>query len=502
MGIALWIACSCILADAAPEAPAGRRPNIVFILADDLGYGDLKSYNPDSKIATPHLDRLAAEGVRFTDAHSPSSVCSPTRYALLTGRYAWRTRLQKGVLIQWDPPLIEPDEWTLPKFLQRQGYRTACVGKWHLGWSWPTKDGTRPRTGEDRLSNVDFALPIGQGPTTRGFDVYFGTDIPNFPPYVFIDQDRTQGIPSVPDEGLKAGFNRPGPMLPGWKLVDILPALTRRAVQFVEESARRDEPFFLYLPLTSPHYPVVPSAEFQGRSGVGEYGDFVAQTDDCVGQVLAALKLAGVDNNTLVVFTSDNGPEVTGEVNPGCYDRLRKYEHASMGALRGAKRDLWEGGHRVPYIAKWPRQISAGSVSTQAICHVDWFATVAALLGQPLPEGAAPDSESMWRAYRGEPLADGKRGPIIHHSGSGKFAIRRGDWVLIDAPTGDDNRQAGEPEWFKKARGYANHSAAGELYNLRDDLAQHENLIETRPELVEELRTELTRLRERPAARR
>jgi arylsulfatase A-like enzyme len=246
------LAIPCLLASSAPlRAAAGPntspRPNIVLNLADDLGYGDLTGYNQASKIPTPNLDRLTRAGMRFTDAHAPTSVCSPSRYALLTGRYAWRSRLQRGVLGPWDGPLIAADRPTLPALLRQHGYTTACIGKWHLGWTWPTTDGAPPRSGPDRLSNVDFTRPIADGPTTRGFDHYFGVDVPNYPPYGFIQDERMVKIPSVPDAGRAEGFNRPGPMVPGWKLVNILPELTRHAVQWVEEATRGDRPFFLYI---------------------------------------------------------------------------------------------------------------------------------------------------------------------------------------------------------------------------------------------------------------
>ena len=281
-----------------------------------------------------------------------------------------RTRLQRGVLIQWQKPLIAADRLTVPGAVKQHGYATACLGKWHLGWEWQTKDGKPPVTGADRLSNVDFTKTIRQGPTTRGFDHYFGTDVPNFPPYCFIDNDRTVGIPSVVN---RPEFNRPGPMLPGWKWVEIMPELTRRAVKYVEDSAKASprKPFFLYFPLTAPHYPVVPAPAFKGKSQAGDFGDFVVQVDDTVGQVMAALERAGIADNTLVIFTSDNGPEVTGEVKPGVYDRAKRFDHYSNDGLRGAKRDTWEGGHRVPFIARWPGKIRPGTISGETICHVD-----------------------------------------------------------------------------------------------------------------------------------
>lgn len=464
-------------ADVAPQ-----RSNIVYILADDLGYGDLRCYNAESKIPTPNLDRLAQQGMRFTDAHAPTSVCTPTRYSILTGRYCWRSRLPSGVLGIWGKPLIPATRLTVPSLLKQQGYATACLGKWHLGWDWATKDGKPPTIGPDRLSNVDFTKTIGGGPTNVGFDVFFGVDLPNFPPYCYIDQDRTVGIPS---EASRPEFNRPGPMLPGWQWVEIMPEITRRSVSYIASRKERPEPFFLYLPLTAPHYPVVPAKEFTGKSQAGEYGDFVAQVDDTVGRVMEALEKNGLADNTLIVFTSDNGPEISNEVKPGVYDRLQQYQHASMGPLRGAKRDIWEAGHRVPFIARWPGKVPAGATSTETICHVDLMATVAAILGTKLPDNAAEDSYNILPALVGEKLEKPIRPATVHHSGKGHFAIRRGDWVLIEAPTGDDNK---EPDWFKNLRGYEPHNQPGELYDLRQDLAERKNLYAEKPQIVSELK--------------
>jgi arylsulfatase A-like enzyme len=486
-----WAAASA----AVNEKP--QRPNIVVILADDLGYGDVGAYKKKpSKIPTPHLDQLAREGMRFTDAHSPTSVCTPTRYALLTGRYAWRTRLRSGVIGPWGKPLIAADRLTLPAMLKTHGYRTGMVGKWHLGLTWPTKDGKPPQSADNRLSNVDFSQPIGDGPTTRGFDDYFGVDVPNYPPYCFIENDRTVGIPALPDTGRAEGFNRPGPMIEGWKLVDILPELTRRAVQYVEQAASEADrkPFFLYFALTSPHYPVVPSPEFRGKTRVGDYGDFVHQTDWCVGQVLEALKRCGHADNTLVIFTSDNGPEITGEVRPGAYDRIKQYGHHSIDGLRGAKRDLWEAGHRVPFLAHWPGQIPAASVSDETICHADLMATLAEIVGAEIPDHAAEDSVNILPALRGETRDAPLREATVHHGSRGHLAIRQGDWVLIDAPSGQQNApRAGEPQWLRQERGYEPHDQPGELFNLREDLIQKSNRYAEHPEIVARLEQLLER---------
>ncbi len=491
--IAFAVSCYLInLVSLAAPLWSSDRPNIVYILADDLGYGDLGCYNPESKIPTSRLDQLATQGMRFIDAHSPSSVCTPTRYALLTGRYAWRTRLQRNVLGPWDKPLIAADRLTVAKLLQQHGYETACIGKWHLGQSYVTTDG-KPANGgaNNALSNVDFNQPIGDGPITRGFDHYFGTIVPNYPPYCFFENDRTLGIPSTPMSG--ANFNIPGPTVPGWKLENILPGLTNHAVRWIEERAKNPKPFFLYLALTSPHYPVVPAPDFVGKTKVGAYGDFVYQTDWSIGQVLDAIERAGVSENTLIIFTSDNGSEITGEVQPGAYDRAQQFDHYSSGILRGAKRDAWEGGHRVPFIARWPGKIIANSVSDEVVCHVDFMATVAAILGQKLPDNAAEDSVSILPALMGEQLNAPLREATIHHSARGKFAIRRGDWVLIDAPSGDDNASNGEPAWLKSLRGYKSHPYPGELFNLREDPSQLHNRYADRAEVVVRLKALLNK---------
>jgi arylsulfatase A-like enzyme len=466
------------------RAAEPSKPNIVYILADDLGFGDVGCYNPASKIPTPNIDRLAKEGIRFTDAHSPSAVCTPTRYALLTGRYAWRTRLQRNVIGPFSQPLIAEKQLTVAWMLRQQGYATACIGKWHLGWGWP-----KPDDGGKR----DFTKPIPEGPTTRGFDLYFGTDVPNYPPYCFIENDHTVGIPSAMAPVGKDSFNIAGPMVPDWKLVDVLPGLEKRAIDYIDKAAKGDKPFFLYMPLTSPHYPVVPAAAFKGKSKAGAFGDFVVQTDHVVGEVLDALKRNSVAENTLVILTSDNGPEITGEVNPGAYDRLKEFGHASMGELRGTKRDAWEGGHRVPFIARWPGKIQAGATCDETICHVDLMATLAAMLNVQVPADAGVDSVNILPALLGEKRKAPLREATVHHSAQGKFAIRRGDWVLILAPSGDDNAKKGEPDWFRKDRGYAAHSEAGELFNLASDPAQKHNRYATESAKIKELATLMER---------
>lgn len=483
-------------------AQAADRPNIVVILADDLGYGDPGCYNPQSKIPTPHLDRLAAQGLRLTDAHAAAAVCSPSRYGLLTGQYPWRTRPSGGALGPWAAPIIAPDRLTLPKLLQQHGYVTACIGKWHLGWTWPTKDGQSPHTGADNLSNVDFSKPIADGPITRGFDYYFGTCVPNYPPYCFIENDRTVGLPSEPS----TDFEFPGPKVPGWKQEYILPELTRRAVSYIESMASSNKPFFLYFPLTSPHHPILPTAEFRGKSGAGDYGDFVVHTDWTVGQVLAALDRTKQTENTLVIFTSDNGPEITRKnvlgtkvvMAIGAYDRIQKYDHASMGPLRGIKYEAWEGGHRVPFLARWPGRIKPGAVSGELVCQTDLLATIAGIVGDKLPANSGEDS---WNALPVLLEGKGGRSAAVLASAVRPLAVRQGDWVWLNVSGGVKP----EPDWFQQQRGYTSSTYPSQLYNLRADLPQSRNCFAEQPEKVRELSDLLEKYksegRSTPAAR-
>ena len=475
-----------------------QKPNIIYILADDMGYGDMGCNNPGGKIPTPHLDRLAAQGMRFTDAHASSSVCSPSRYALLTGRYCWRTPLKSSVLWPWDPPLIEADRPTAAKLLRQQGYRTACIGKWHLGWEWATKDG-KPACGDapvgrldrdQRLAlerNIDYGQPIGGGPLACGFDYYFGVDVPNFPPYTWFEQDRLAAAPTA--QKSEEMFGLPGAMKPDWKLEDMVPEFVRRARAYIAEAG--SDPFFLYLPLTSPHTPIVPNQDFIGRSGAGLYGDFVCEVDWVVGEIMAALDEQGLADDTLLIFTSDNGPECSPAAAGGCYEHVRQFGHYSMAHLRGAKRDTWEGGHRVPFIARWPGVTPTGSVCDQLALLGDFMATCAQLTGVQLAPGMAEDSISILPLLQGQLDAPVRRS-AVHHSCAGRFALRQDGWVFIDAPSGDDNR---EPDWFKAERGYSDHDFPGELFNLKDDIAERQNLYDQHPDIVRSLSRRLEEIK-------
>jgi arylsulfatase A len=475
---------------AAPAlAAAPPQPNIVFFLADDFGYGDAGFLNANSKIPTPNLDRLASQGVRFLDAHDPTAVCTPTRYGILTGRYCWRSRLKRGVLLQWDKPLIEADRLTVPAMLKTHGYSTAAFGKWHLGFEWATIDGQPPKFANGRC-NVDFDKPVTGGPITRGFDSFFGMDAPNYPPYCYIENDRLTGKPTAifpggtmqpPDNPAFGPIDsRPGPALPGWKQEDVLPELTTRTVRYIEEHARQQRnPFFLYFACTGPHTPIVPAKEFQGKTKVGPYGDWVHQVDWTLGRILDALERTKLARNTLVIFTSDNGPERF------AYERVRQFGHYSMGEWRGVKRDGWEGGHRVPYVARWPGKIKAGSSSNEVICQTDLMATLAAVAGHKLPANSGEDSYNILPALLGHKLGKPIREATVHHTGNGHFAIRQGPWVFIDDTTGDNHK---EPDWFQQERGYQPHRFPGELYDLRTDRQERQNLYGERPDIVRALK--------------
>lgn len=485
---ALTVCVSLAFAAFADEPP----PNVIVILADDLGYGDPGCYNPRSKIPTPALDRLAAEGMRFTDAHSPSAVCTPTRYGLLTGRYAWRTRLKSGVLGPYSAPLIEQGRPTLASVLREHGYATACVGKWHLGMQWATHEpGVRLPLLWDRQfdrSQIDLAGPITAGPLTAGFDHFFGNEAPNFPPYCFLVGDRIYGpIPATekPDDV----YGNPGRIQKGWSLHNVLPNLRDRAVRFVHDSAGSG-PFFLYLPLTSPHRPIVPNAAWAGASRAGDYGDFVAETDGVVGAVLDALDAEGVADQTLVVFTSDNGscgpagdPHLRG---PDWHENMAvsdRYGHHPNAPWRGMKADAFEGGHRVPLLVRWPARVAPGSVNDQLVGHVDLLRTVGHIVGHQLPSDAAEDSYDLLPTFA-DPTQPA-RPDLVHHSGGGKFALRRGEWKLIEG--------RGSGGWTRVET--SDDDPPGQLYNLATDPKETTNLYLSRPEVVAELRGRLDEVR-------
>lgn len=435
-----------------PHANADDKPpNIIYILADDLGYGDVQCLNPErGKIKTPNLDRLASQGLTFTDAHSGSSVCTPTRYGLLTGRYAWRTRLQKGVISGYVKPLITAETLTVPAFLKQHGYHTACFGKWHLGFT--LEGGAKPAKGQE------MGAPLGSvtadGPVTRGFDTYFGFHHARMMKSIFENDRVTQIVEPI----------------------DLLPLLVKHTREHIAERAKAAQPFFIYLALNSPHSPIVPTKAWQGKSGIGSYGDFVMETDWAVGQILAALETAGIADNTLVIFTSDNGCS-----GPAANTKsLEKQGHFASAQFRGYKSDIWDGGHRVPFFVRWPGKVKAATKSAQLICHTDFMATCAEILSAKLPESAAPDSISILPALLGtdtKPL----REAVVHHSIQGRFSIRQGPWKLELCP--------GSGGWSKPHDKDAKKKGLPEvqLYDMSKDVGESCNVQAEHPEVVARL---------------
>jgi arylsulfatase A len=416
---------------------------------------------------------LAAQGMRFTDAHSPSSVCTPTRYGILTGRYAWRTKLKQGVLDGYSPALIEKDRVTLASLLRRQGYRTTGIGKWHLGLG----DGEK----------TDYSQPLRPGPNAAGFDEFFGIPASlDMPPYLFFENEHVVEAPSASIAASEmrrkggGGFWRAGAIAPTFKHEAVLPALTERAVTFIGKQSA-DKPFFLYLPLTAPHTPWMPTAEFRGKTGVDYYGDFVAQVDDTVGRVLKALDESGLTSNTLVIFTSDNGAHWLPE-------DVAKWGHHANGNLRGQKADIWEGGHRIPLVVRWPKNIKPGSRSDQLVCLTDLMATIASLTGTALLEDAGEDSLDFSSVLLGHKSKTGLRDTIVHHSADGTFAIRQGHWKLAMAL---GSRGFSLPKELVPKAG----EAERQLYNLRDDLQEEHNLWLREPKIVARLTALLEKLK-------
>lgn len=463
---------------------ADERPNIVFILADDMGYGDVQALNPNSKIPTPNLNRLASQGMSFTDAHSPSAVCTPTRYTVLTGRYCWRSRLKAGVQNGYGTPLIERDRPTVASHLKSVGYHTAVIGKWHLGLGFQKTDG-----------EWDWDKPLDYSPVDLGFER--SLVIPaslDFPPYVYIEGHEITGKPNrtQPKQGFPA-YLREGELGSNFSIVDCLDHLTEEVGEEIKKGAAADQPFFLYFPLTAPHKPVMPHPRFQGKSKLGAYGDFVMQVDWTVGQVLGAIDAAGIADNTIVFYTSDNAsfmhrttdPAEPNHVKDETVQAYYEGDHTANGVFRGTKADIWEGGHRVPFFVRWPEVIKPGSQCAQTICHADLFATAAAVAKSklPAPHVAAPDSFSLLPLFKGEEKQF-KRAPVINHSAAGMFAIRDGEWKLV-LGNGSGGREAPKGRRFE---------GTWQLYNLADDIGETEDRASSEPETVQRLEASLFKI--------
>ncbi|MDG1895134.1 MAG: arylsulfatase [Fuerstiella sp.] len=449
---------------------AATNPNIVFIMADDQGFGDVSALNPESKIPTPNIDRIANEGMIFSDGHSSSSVCTPTRYSVLTGRYHWRTHLQKGVLGGFSKPLISSGRLTVASLLKQHGYATACIGKWHLGWDWPLKAGGTANDGGDFSGgfkagwDVDYAGEIQNGPCDFGFDYFFGISASlDMPPYVYV-RNRTPTEPAT----VEKAFHRKGPAAAAFEAVDVLPTITKETVQFINDNAKSDKPFFVYFPLNAPHTPIVPTGEWEGKSGINKYGDFTMQVDWTVGQVLKAIDDNEISENTLVIFTTDNGCSPAAKI-----PELEAAGHDQNYIYRGHKADIFEGGHRVPFVARWPGKVKAGSRTDQLVGQLDLLATAAQIVGAKVAEDGGEDSVSFLPVLLGESSTAARRGlrtSIVSQSIGGQFAIRDGDWKLCLCP--------GSGGWSEPRPGRLDMSKMPpiQLFNLADDPGETNNL--------------------------
>ncbi|MEP3838642.1 MAG: arylsulfatase [Algibacter sp.] len=435
-----------------------EQPNIVFIICDDLGYGDVQSLAPEtSKIKTPHIDQLTREGMVFTDAHSGSSVCTPTRYGIMTGRYSWRSKLQSGVVQGFAPDLITENRPTIGDFLGSQGYNTALIGKWHLNFQYLDPISGLPIVKESKKQLPPVGATIPDGPIDRGFDYYHGFHHARDMKAVIENRE----VILHEDE------------------INMLPRLTTKSVEYIEGQAKNKDgkPFFLYVPLGSPHTPILPSKEWQGKSGMGDYADFVMQTDATVGAITKALEDNGLSKNTLVIFSSDNGTSKAADI-----PNLEKYGHIVSAGYRGSKSDLWDGGHRIPFIVKWPSMVKAGTVSNELICLTDMFATFSDITNEDLPSESGEDSVSFLPALKGKKIKSTRAG-VIHHSISGHFGYRLDNWKLLLAQ--------GSGGWSTPRENESRDMPKAQLYNLEMDPAETNNLYESHPEIAERLLTQL-----------
>lgn len=469
--IALLQAIALLLTVSVAWAAEPTQPNIVLILADDMGYGDIGAYNAKSKISTPHLDSLAEQGMRFTDMHAGASWCQPSRYALMTGRYPWRDGVGKGLPKRPRGHVIDKDRPTLPSVLKDRGYQTACIGKWHLGL------GNRGEKYELRKG-----LRVPMGPNDVGFDQsYILPGSLDFGPYVFIDNQTPIATPNQgiagrdwPAKRYAMGeFWRRGLGMPGFDFRQVLPHWRDKAVAHIE-AQKPEQPFFLFLPLTAPHTPWMPTREFQGRSGAGMYGDFVMQVDAVVGDVVAAVDSAGLGKNTLIIFTSDNGAFWVAAEEA-------EFGHEANGVLRGQKNDAWEGGHRMPFIARWPAKTPAGSTSDALLCFTDLLATFSTLAGKPLPaDHSAIDSHDASTVFLGKEHNPYEIRSTLALVSGRKIWFRDRDWKAIPFLGSGGNS---EPKKRRSLPG----EPKGQLYNLREDIGETKNRYLTEPEVVESL---------------
>lgn len=486
---------------------AQKKPNVVLVFADDLGYGDVSAFNPDSKIKTKNLDRLAERGMKFTDSHATSAVCSPSRYGLLTGRYNWRSRLKSYVLPGDSDALIEEDRETLASMLQKEGYNTAAVGKWHLGLGWQFLDekqyekfGLDPDDFEEYENqhgrngvfdpaegifdfeglDIDYSKPITYGPNQMGFDYFYGTPASlDQPPFVIIENDRVTmepdhitGEPNLDRRGAtQQQLWQNGVAAPNFVHKYVPDMMQNKVLELINEWGDEEDPFFIYYPNHLVHQPIIPTPKYEGKSGIGIYGDFVLQLDGYVGEIIDKLEEKGIFDDTIFIFTSDNG--VSGVAG---LDHLESVGHHPSYEFRGTKFDIWEGGHREPTIVSYPKVINGGTESDAMVSHSDFYVTIAELLDTDVADDEGEDSISNLPLWTGE--KESVREDIIHSSANGGFSIRRGFWKLVMVKDSGAFFPEEEPE---------NYFVASQLYDLRDDISEENNVIADHPEIVEEL---------------
>ena len=459
-------------------AAAAPQPNVIVILGDDMGIDSVSAFNTKIGLKTPAIDRLASEGMSFMDAHSTSGVCSPTRYGLLTGRYNWRSRLKRGIVGQWERPLIADARLTLPEMFRAQGYATCMIGKWHLGWNWPEKGGGVT----EKLDKIDFTKPIAGGPNSHGFDYYFGDDVPNWPPYVWRENVNLLGnLTAQIKQGTMVGVSA-GPAVPDWDFSAVLLEYGKRCAEYVRGRKGKEQPFFLYFPMPSPHTPIAPGGKFKGITGISPYADFLVESDWAVGEIMKALDETSQTHNTVVFFTCDNG--TSPKANFPQLDAAGVHLNVNW---RGWKADAYEGGHRVPFIVRWPGQVKPGTRSTQTITLTDIMATCAGILGAELPANAAEDSVSLLPVLRGKKMEKPLHDVVIHHSGSGHFAIRKAQWKLLLCRGSGGWSPPRETEAAKKKLPML------QLYDLANDPKESKNLHAQYPNKVKELVSDLAK---------
>lgn len=482
-----FLGCSIFFFSGCKEQPVHTNnleqpPNIIYVLADDLGYGDIASFNSEGKILTPAIDRLASEGIKFTDAHTSSAVCTPTRYGILTGRYNWRSPIKSGVLTGVSKALIPSSRTTVSSLLKKASYHTAFIGKWHLGWDWALKEGDSiGGTGWNPTDyiNIDFSRPVSNGPNTLGFDYSYGhAGSLDMAPYVYVENGMPTMVPdTVTVDTGKYTWWREGPTGGDFKHDDVTPNFFRKSFEYIDQHAGADSPFFLYLALPSPHTPILPTEKWQGKSGLNPYADFVMQIDSYMGQLTKILEEKEIAENTILIFTSDNGcsPQADFEI-------LGAKGHDPSSIYRGHKADIYEGGHRVPFIVRWPAQIKPGSVSHKTICTTDLLATSADLTGISLEDDEGEDSFSLLPLFTANDVAPYEREATVHHSINGSFAIRKENWKLIFCPGsgGWSDPKPNSDEILDLPK--------FQLFDLETDPDERINLYAMHPEVVEELR--------------